>query len=256
MTKHQAAAKRKSDLLSALGVIAIIIGMFYVINCPEIVGVSATQRALPIYSVERDNKVVALSFDAAWGNEDTEKLIDILNHYNVKATFFLVGDWVDRYPESVRQLHQAGMELGNHSDDHAHFSKLSADGIASNVSACNEKIKAITGTAPTLFRCPYGEYDDHVVQTINAMGMNVIQWDVDSLDWKEIPADEIEQRIRQKVRPGSICLFHNAAIHTPEALPHIIEYLQGEGYEILPISQLIYPDDFTVDHTGRQHPNS
>lgn len=255
MTKHQTASKRKSDLLSALGVIAIIIGMFYVINCPEIVGASATERALPIYSVERDNKVVALSFDAAWGNEDTGMLIEILNRYNVKATFFLVGDWVDRYPESVRQLHQAGMELGNHSDDHAHFSKLSADGIAANVSACNEKIKAITGTAPTLFRCPYGEYDDHVVQTINAMGMNVIQWDVDSLDWKEIPADEIEARIRKKVAPGSICLFHNAAIHTPEALPRIIEFLQSEGYEILPVSQLIYKDNFTVDHTGRQHPN-
>lgn len=246
---------RMKEIASTLGVIAFVVAMFYVINCPKIVGASATQRVLPIYSVERDNKVVALSFDAGWGNEDTQQLIDILNQYNVKATFFLVGDWVDRYPESVKQLHDAGMELGNHSDDHPHMSKLSADSIVSNVSACNEKIKAITGTSPTLFRCPYGEYDDHVVSTLNSMGMHVIQWDVDSLDWKDLSATEIENRIKSKVQSGSICLFHNAALHTPEALPHIIEYLLSEGYEIVPVSQLIYTENYTIDHTGRQHPN-
>lgn len=247
-TKHE-------QLISVLGMTAVIIGMFTVINHPKIVGVSATQRVLPIYSVERDNKAVALSFDAAWGNEDTQMLIDILNEYNIKATFFLVGDWVDRYPESVKQLHDAGMELGNHSDDHAHFTKLSSGELSENVSACNEKIKSITGVSPTLFRCPYGEYDDHVVSAINEMGMSVIQWDVDSLDWKDLSAEEIYARITKNVAPGSICLFHNAALHTPEALPSIIEYLISEGYEIVPISQLIYTENYTIDHTGRQHPN-
>lgn len=247
--KHLA---RKKDLLSTLSFLAVIAAMFYVINSPQIVGVSATQRVLPIYSVERDNKAIALSFDAAWGNEDTQLLIETLNKYNVKATFFLVGDWVDRYPESVKQLYDAGMEIGNHSDDHAHFTKLSSDGIVSNVTACNEKIKAITGVSPTLFRCPYGEYDDHVVSAINNMGMHVIQWDVDSLDWKDLSAEEIYKRITSKAAPGSICLFHNAALHTPEALPSIIEFLLSEGYEIVPISQLIYTENYTIDHTGRQ----
>ena len=182
MTELKRALARKKSLLSTLSFLAAIFLMFYVTCSPRIVGASASQRVLPIYSVERDSKAIALSFDAAWGNEDTQLLIDILNQYNVKATFFLVGDWVDRYPESVKQLYDAGMEIGNHSDNHAHFTKLSSEGITADVSACNEKIKAITGAAPTLFRCPYGEYDDHVVSAINGMGMHVIQWDVDTLD--------------------------------------------------------------------------
>ena len=253
MTELKRALARKKSLLSTLSFLAAIFLMFYVTCSPRIVGASASQRVLPIYSVERDSKAIALSFDAAWGNEDTQLLIDILNQYNVKATFFLVGDWVDRYPESVKQLYDAGMEIGNHSDNHAHFTKLSSEGITADVSACNEKIKAITGAAPTLFRCPYGEYDDHVVSAINNMGMQVIQWDVDSLDWKELSAEEIYERVTSRAAPGSICLFHNAALHTPEALPSIIEYLLSEGYSIVPISQLIFTENYTIDHTGRQH---
>lgn len=252
MTQFKIAMGRKKSLMSTLSFLGAIFLMFYVTCSPRIVGASATQRVLPIYSVERDNKAIALSFDAAWGNEDTQLLIDILNSYNVKATFFLVGDWVDRYPESVKQLYDAGMEIGNHSDNHAHYTKLSTEGITADVAACNEKIKAITGVAPTLFRCPYGEYDDHVVSAINNMGMHVIQWDVDSLDWKDLSAEEIYERVTGRAAPGSICLFHNAALHTPEALPSIIEYLLSEGYSIVPISQLIYTENYTIDHTGRQ----
>ena len=181
--------------LSAIALVLIICAMFYVINAPQIVGAAATERVLPIYSVERDNKAVALSFDAAWGNEDTEILINTLNKYNVKATFFLVGDWVDRYPESVKQLSDAGMEVMNHSNDHAHFSKLSEQEIVDNVNACNDKIEAITGIRPTLFRCPYGEYDDHVVSTINDMGIQVIQWDVETL---ATPASHCAARVLEK----------------------------------------------------------
>ena len=253
MTELKRALARKKSLLSTLSFLAAIFLMFYVTCSPRIVGASASQRVLPIYSVERDSKAIALSFDAAWGNEDTQLLIDILNQYNVKATFFLVGDWVDRYPESVKQPYDAGMEIGNHSDNHAHFTKLSSEGITADVSACNEKIKAITGAAPTLFRCPYGEYDDHVVSAINGMGMHVIQWDVDSLDWKDLSAEDIYERVTSRAAPGSICLFHNAALHTPEALPSIIEYLLSEGYSIVPISQLIFTENYTIDHTGRQH---
>ena len=240
--------------LSAVGLVAVIVAMFYVINAPQLVGTASSQRVLPIYCVERDNKAVALSFDAAWGNEDTQQLIDILNQYQVKATFFVVGDWVDRYPESVKALSNAGMEVMNHSNDHAHFNQLGAEQIVENVNACNDKIEDVTGIRPTLFRCPYGEYDDHVVSTINDMGIQVIQWDVDSLDWKDLSAGEIYNRVTGSVAPGSIVLFHNAAKHTPEALPSIIEYLQGEGYEIVPISQLLLTGDYTINHEGRQCP--
>lgn len=189
---------------------------------------------------------------SAWGNEDTQALIDIFDRYDISVTFFVVGDWVEKYPESVKALHDAGHEVMNHSDDHAHFNGLSSDEIISDITTCNEKIAEITGETPTLFRPPYGEYDDHVVNAVRSMDMEPIQWDVDSLDWKELPASEITQRVTDKVQPGSIVLFHNAALHTPEALPAIIENLMQDGYSFVPISQLLLTCDYSIDHTGRQ----
>ena len=198
--------------------------------------------------------MLSISFDAAWGNEDTQQLIDILGKYNIKATFFVVGEWVDKYPESVKALHDAGHEVMSHSNDHAHFNSLSAEEITADLNTCNDKIEAVTGVRPTLFRCPYGEYDDHVINAVRSLGMEPIQWDVDSLDWKDLSAGEITQRVTSKVQPGSIVLFHNAALHTPEALPAIIEALLQEGYQFVPISQLILDGNYTIDHTGRQCP--
>ena len=244
--------RKNRRLVSGLGMILAVLLIFWSVSSPAIVGVSASQRSLPVYSVERGDKCVSLSFDAAWGNEDTQTLIDILSGHGVKATFFVVGDWAEKYPESVKALAEAGNEVMNHSSDHAHFSSLSTEQILSDLSACNEKVAALTGVAPSLFRCPYGEYDDHVIQAVESLGMTAVQWDVDSLDWKGISASEITDRVLQNVRSGSIVLFHNAAIHTPEALPGIIEALQKEGYTIVPVSQLLLQGDTYQDNTGRQ----
>ena len=189
-----------------------------------------------------------------WGNEDTQQLIDILGRYHVKATFFVVGDWVEKYPESVKALSDAGHEVMSHSDHHDHFNTLSAQEITADLTACSDKIEAITGVRPTLFRPPYGEYDDHVISTVRGMGIQPIQWDVDSLDWKDLSAQEITRRVTGKVGPGSIVLFHNAALHTPEALPTILQTLLQEGYTFVPISQLLLTGEYTIDHTGRQCP--
>jgi len=254
MIDLRAIFRKNKSLLSTLGFVLVIVLMFWTVNSPAIVGASASTRLLPVYSVQRDDKVVALSFDAAWGNEDTQTLIDILNKYEINTTFFLVGDWVDKFPESVKALHEAGNEIMNHSSDHAHFSKLSEDEIVADITRCNEKIAAITGVTPTLFRCPYGEYDDHVINAVNSMGMTAIQWNVDSLDWKGISADEIKSRVLKNVSPGSIVLFHNAAENTPQALPGIIEGLLADGYTIVPISRILLDGDYTIDHTGKQCP--
>lgn len=219
---------------------------------PWVTGASSTTRRLPIYSVEREDKAVSLTFDAAWGNEDTQTIIDILEKYNVKVTFFVIGQWAEKYPESVKALHDAGHEIMTHSYDHAHFSSLSTDQIVENINKGCDAVEDITGVRPTLFRAPYGEYDDHVIAAVDSMGIRTIQWDVDSLDWKDLSAGEIYSRVTSRVAPGSIVLFHNAALHTPEALGDIIEFLTGEGYSIVPVSELIYSGDFTVDHTGRQ----
>lgn len=244
--------QRYRSTLSALTIVAAVVLILWTVNNPAIVGASATQRQLPVYSVQHEDKIVALSFDAAWGNEDTQTLIDILQQHGVNATFFVVGDWVDRYPESVKALHEAGNEIMNHSLNHAHFSTLREDEIISDVTACNEKIAAQTGVTPTLFRCPYGEYDDHVIQAVNSLGMTAVQWDVDSLDWKGISAEEIQKRVLRNIRPGSIVLFHNAAEHTPEALPGILDALQKDGYTIVPISQILLDGETRIDNTGRQ----
>lgn len=264
LVKNKAGTKEKARrfrvvrlnrrLIAAAACLAAAAAIFCTVCSPGVVGAAATARRLPIYCVARDDKACSLTFDAAWGNEDTEQLIDILARYKVKATFFVVGDWVEKYPESVKALAEAGHEVMNHSDDHAHFSQLSSGEIAANINACSDKIEAVTGTRPTLFRAPYGEYDDKVIAAVDGMGIKTIQWDVDSLDWKELSAGEIEARVLPRVDKGSIVLFHNAAKHTPEALPGIIEGLIAEGYALMPVSQLLLTGEYTIDHEGRQCP--
>ena len=243
--------KRHKGLAGGISLLLGVAAIFAIVCSPMAVRASAATRKLPVYCVQRDDKCVSLTFDAAWGNEDTQTLIDILGKYNVRATFFVVGEWVDKYPESVRALSDAGHEVMSHSNDHAHFSKLSSEEIVNNINACNDKIEAVTGVRPTLFRCPYGEYDDHVVSTVTDMGIYTIQWDVDSLDWKDLSASEIHKRVTGSVQSGSIVLFHNAALHTPEALPGIIEFLLANGYTIVPVSELLLQGEYEMDHTGR-----
>jgi peptidoglycan/xylan/chitin deacetylase (PgdA/CDA1 family) len=137
-------------------------------------------RLLPIYCVETDKKQIAISFDAAWGNDDTQQLIDILGEYKVPATFFVVGAWVDKYPESVKALSDAGHQIQNHSNTHPHMPQLSRAQIKDEIITCNEKIKSVTGVEPTLLRPPYGDYDNAVIETLTELGMYTIQWDVDS----------------------------------------------------------------------------
>lgn len=172
---------------SACACLCLAAVMFYVVNYPAAVGASASARQLPIYCVQRDQKLVAISFDAAWGNEDTQQLIDILGQYKVPATFFVVGEWVDKFPESVKALHDAGHEVMNHSNTHAHYPQLSADEVTADLNACNDKIEAVTGVRPTLVRLPYGDYDDKSISAVRSIGMEPIQWDVDTLAAVGIP---------------------------------------------------------------------
>jgi polysaccharide deacetylase family sporulation protein PdaB len=252
-------AKRKRRppdrrLLGFLGILAAAALIFAVVCSPKVVGASAAARKLPVYCVRRDGKYVSLTFDAAWGNEDTQQLIDILGKYGVRATFFVVGDWAEKYPESVLALHEAGHEVMNHSNHHDHLGSLSAEAITADVNAASDRIEAVTGVRPTLFRCPYGEYDDHVIAAVESIGVTAVQWDVDSLDWKDYDANTIFTRVTGKVQPGSIILFHNAARHTPEALGDIVAWLLREGYKIVPVSRLLLSGETTIDHTGRQIP--
>lgn len=218
---------------------------------------TAADRKLPIYGVKTDKKQIAISFDAAWGADDTDTLIEILKKYNVKATFFVVGDWVDKYPEEVKKLSDNGHSIQNHSNTHPYMTKLSTEEMVAQLKNCNEKIAKLTGETPTLFRCPYGDYNNAVLNATESIDMKAIQWSVDSLDWKDTAtADSIAKRVIEKTTNGSIILCHNDADHTPEALPTILETLQKNGYEFVLIKDLIYNDNYTIEHDGTQVKNS
>ena len=222
-------------------------------SATQAVQTAATPKENPIYRVASDKKQVAISFDAAWGNEETAQLLDILDKYHVKATFFLVGDWVEKYPDDVKTIAQKGHDIGNHSDTHPHMPQLTQDCAQAEVAACNEKIKALTGKTPTLFRPPYGDYDNMVVDTVKKLGMYCVQWDVDSLDWKDPTPEQMCKTVLNKVCDGSIVLMHNGAKNTPAALPSIIEGIQAKGFEIVLIKDLIPEGEYYTDVQGELH---
>lgn len=214
-------------------------------------------RELPIYSVETDEKKVALSFDAAWGNDDTKKILDILKKHDIHVTFFMTGGWVEDFPEDVKAIHEAGHDLGNHSENHKNMSQLSNEEKTSELMSVHEKVKQLTGVDMCLFRPPYGDYDDAVILNATENGYYTIQWDVDSLDWKDYGTENIINTVinHKNLQNGSIILCHNGAKYTAKALDAMITGLQDKGYEIVPVSELIHKNDFHMDVTGRQIKN-
>ena len=213
------------------------------------------KRELPIYSVDTGEKQIAITFDAAWGNDDTRKLLDILAAEDVKATFFVTGSWVENYPDDLKAIAQAGHEVGNHSANHKYMSKLSRDEIEAELSTVKEKADAITGQSMCLFRPPYGDYNNELINEATREGYYVIQWSVDSLDWKDYGARSIIDTVcnSKSLEPGAIILCHNGAKYTAEALPEIIHNLKDKGYTFVTVKELIYKEAFHMDATGKQH---
>jgi len=220
---------------------------------PETASVAVKRRELPVYSVEREDNALAISFDASWGGDKTLRLLDILDEYGIKTTFFLVDIWVQKYPELVREIAARGHEIGNHSTTHPHMSQLSEEQIVRELSTQAEHVAAITGTRPTLFRPPYGDYNDRLVLTSRAQGYECIQWSVDSQDWKNRGAEDIIRRAC-KAKSGDIVLFHNDAEYTVEALPAVLDYYKTQGYKVVPVSDILLHGDTSIDIQGRLHP--
>ncbi len=212
------------------------------------------EKRLPIYSVETEEKRIAISFDAAYGDQYTPQILDILDEYNVKTTFFLVGFWIDKYADMMEEIHKKGHEIGNHSTTHPQMSKLTAEEIRKELQTTGDKIKAVAGKDPILFRPPFGDYNDKVIETARELGYYSIQWDVDSLDWKEFGVEPVVDRVLNRVNKGSIILFHNNAKYVADYLPIVLDRLIKEGYTIVPVSELIIKDNYYIDHTGRQKP--
>lgn len=209
-------------------------------------------KKVPIYSVHTKDKIASLTFDLSWGADNTMKILDILDKYNVKATFFVVGGWVDDNGELVKEIVKRGHELGNHTNKHPDMDKISKEQLIQEIMICDSKIMSLTGKGTNLFRFPSGAYNDMAVNTVQSTGHYAIQWDVDSIDWKEHGPSIEYNRVIKNVKPGSIILFHNTAKYTPETLPQVIDRLKKEGYSLVKISDLIYKDNFYIDASGKQ----
>ena len=232
--------------------IAVIMGLFFNKN----IAVAKTNRKLPIYSVDTSEKKIAITFDAAWTNQDTDEIIKILKKHNAKATFFIVGDWAAKFPESVKAFFDAGHTIANHSDTHKAFSKCSREEIKAEIVNCNKKLEAIIGTPVTLVRAPSGDYTDQSLDVCKELNMTMIQWSCDSLDYTKISTEEIVNRVIKGTTNGSILLFHNGVENTAPALNIILTELTKQGYSFVSVEDLIYKDNFYIDHTGKQCKNA
>ena len=242
-------------VLGGFGLLALALAVMVLMREVGAYAVNAMTKArsLPIYSVAREEKKIAISFDCAWGTEHTDAILKAHDQNDVRCTFFMVEFWTEKYPEYVKKIDEAGHEIGTHSKTHPYMSKLSEAEIRAELSSSSEAITAVTGKKVDLFRPPYGDYDNLVIDTAKSMGIYSIQWDVDSLDWKDLSATDIAMRIINGVKPGSIILCHNNGLHTAEALPLIFSTLQNRGYEFVPIGELIYRENYTIDSAGKQH---
>lgn len=244
--------KRLAGLVFVVLILSLTYGLVADTSHKVISVLGASGKLRPIYGVGTPEKKVALTFDATWGAERTPVLLKILKDNNIRATFFLVNIWLDKYPEEAKQIAAAGHEIGMHSKTHPHFTTLSPEQITKELKENHQKIKEVTGYEPVLFRPPYGDYNNTVIEETEKCGYKTIQWSIDSLDWKDLSAEEIYQRIIKNIHPGAIILFHNDGKNTPEALVPIIQKLREDNYQMTPVSDLIYQDNYFIDVNGMQ----
>ncbi len=253
--KEEAAIRKRRRPVGMLAALALLtaVGAVYAARTDS-AEVLARKRELPVYSVERNDNRIAISFDAAWGGDKTGKILDILDDYGVKTTFFLVDTWTQKYPELVKEIHARGHEIGNHSTTHPQMSKLSPEQIRKELSGMSARLESLIGERPVLFRPPYGDYSNQVILTARAEGYVPVQWSVDSLDWKNRGAQDVIRRATRNVQSGDIVLFHNDANDILDALPSILEHYRKQGLLAVPVGELLLKGETTIDPQGRQRP--
>lgn len=212
------------------------------------------ERIMPIYGVDTPDKKIALTFDTAWGEQYLQNTMDVLKRYNVKATFFIVGKWAERYPELTLNIYNDDHEIGNHSLNHMQMTKLSKNETLAEIKDAEVIIENITGERPRLFRAPFGEYNNMLVSGAKDLNYSMIQWNIDSLDLEGFNNQEIIDRVVSKADNGAIVLLHTNTQSTPEVLPQIIEKLRKNGYKFVKVSELLLKENYYIDSTGRQKP--
>jgi len=222
-------------------------------NNVQVVRTASTgEKLLPIYNVHTNEKKVAFTMNCAWTADDIDSILNILAENNTKITFFMVGDWIDKYPEEVKKIHEAGHEIASHSNTHPHVNNLSYEENIDEIEKSNDKIERITGVRTKIYRAPYGEYNDTVIKAANDNGYYTIQWNLDTLDYTGLTGEEMWNRLNGKIKGGDIILSHNGTKHTADSLNMLIKNIKDKGFEIVKVSDLIFKENYTINANGTQ----
>lgn len=241
-----------NSYLISLSTVLILFSMAFILTNNKTLETAASTKELPIYNVATQEKKVAFTMNCAWNANDIDSILETLAKNNVHITFFMVGQWVDKYPEAVKKISQAGHEIANHSDMHKHVNNLNLEQNREEIVKCSEKIEAITGKKTTLYRGPYGEYNDTVINAAKSQNHTTIQWNLDTLDYSGLTGEEMWKRLESKISSGSIILSHNGTKHTADSLDMLIKNINKKGYEIVTVSDLIYKENYYIDVNGTQ----
>lgn len=247
--------KKSLITVVSLAIAGIILACTLGVTSTAAVFFGKSSRKIPVYGVEvkGERKVIALTFDAAWGADKTQGIIDTMKKYDAKGTFFLVGFWLDKFEKETKAIAEAGFDIGNHSRNHLNMPKLSDDEIRAEIEYVNDRVNELTGINPTYFRAPFGDYSDRLMSAIEELDMVGVQWSIDSLDWKGLSAKEIFNRVVPKAKSGDIVLFHNNSDHVLDALPLVLSALKEQGFEFVTLSELVATEGYTIDNNGIQH---
>jgi len=212
-------------------------------------------RLVPVYFVASADKKVAFTFESGFGRDRTAEILAVLKEHEVKATFFVSGKWVSDHPVVARQIVSDGHDLGNYTYSVPHPNSLSPSELKRELEKAHKALEEVTGRAPKVFRPPYGEYSNKVIEAARDLGYETVIWSIDSLDWRGAPPADIKDRVLGKIHKGAIVRFHVTGTHTVEALPSVITELKKQGYAIVPLSSLLLEGRYYIHpHTGEQRP--
>lgn len=242
--------KGKYFIVMLLSVFALFAGFF---SAHSISVFMSGNRNLPIYSVDRKDNNACITFNCAWNDSDIDSILSTLKSYDIKATFFIVGDWAEKYPESLKKISVAGHEIGGHSYNHKDYAKLSEAEIKEDIKKCDEAIKKVIGVSPVLYRVPSGSYNNTAISAIEASKKIAIQWSADSIDYNDASAEDIYNR-SIKLEKGGILLMHNGTKNTAVSLNRLLDTLT-KRLDLVSVSELIYTDNFKIDANGCMHKN-
>lgn len=221
-----------------LGLVVLLAAVWLLIGSGDAIDAINTLNGNPIYKGSNGKKEVALTINVVWGDEFIEPILAVLKENNVKATFFIGGKWAEGSKELLGKIVADGHEIGSHSYDHEHMSKLSYEENLEAIRRSASAIYSSSGVTPEYFAPPYGEFSDNTLSAADALGFTTIMWSVDTIDWRGDGVNAIISRIKKNIHDGAIILAHPTK-DTVTALPQIIDIVKQSGRSFVTVGELL-----------------